>query len=70
MKKVISYPIGDLLPLTEEREAELEALAKELDKIPDSEIDFTDSPEITPERWAKGVHNPNRGLNKQFAKAR
>jgi hypothetical protein len=60
MKKMISFDREALLPLTEERKAELRVLADKLADIPDSEIDFADNPEITPERWATRLPNPNR----------
>jgi len=50
-----------LPPLTPEREAALEALAKR----PDSEIDYTDNPKITPERWAEAI--PNRYFQRDVA---
>jgi hypothetical protein len=62
MKKMISFDREALLPLTEERKAELRTLADRLADIPDIEIDFTDNPEITPERWATRLPNPNRAV--------
>jgi len=54
----VGHTLDTLPPLTDELRAELEALDKKLADRPDSEIDLTDSPEITPERWAKAVINP------------
>jgi hypothetical protein len=45
----IRYKQGELPSLTEERKAELEALAN----MPDSEIDFSDIPPLTEEFWEK-----------------
>jgi hypothetical protein len=42
---------NNLLPLTEEQKAELEALTAQ----PDSEIDFSDIPEVTEERTNNAV---------------
>jgi hypothetical protein len=49
--KIVSYTPETLPPLTEERIAELKALAAR----PDSEIDFSDIPELTAEQWKKGI---------------
>ena len=45
--KIVSYTLDTLPPMTEERLAKLEALAAR----PDSEIDFSDIPELTEEQW-------------------
>jgi uncharacterized protein (DUF4415 family) len=45
--KIVSYTLETLPPMTEERLAKLQALAAR----PDSEIDFSDIPELTEERW-------------------
>ncbi|MGA3079905.1 MAG: BrnA antitoxin family protein [Terracidiphilus sp.] len=45
--KMVSYTLETLPELTEEDIASLEALAAR----PDSEIDFSDIPEITDEQW-------------------
>ena len=45
--KIVSYTLDTLPPMTEERLAKLEALAQR----PDSEIDFSDIPELTEEQW-------------------
>ena len=45
--KIVCYTLETLPPMTEERLAKLQALAAR----PDSEIDFSDIPELTEERW-------------------
>lgn len=45
--KMVSYTLETLPPLTEARRANLRALAVR----PDSEIDFSDIPELTDEQW-------------------
>jgi uncharacterized protein (DUF4415 family) len=45
--KIVRYTLDTLPPMTEERLAKLEALAQR----PDSEIDFSDIPELTEEQW-------------------
>jgi uncharacterized protein (DUF4415 family) len=45
--KIVSYTLETLPPLTEEDRANLRALAAR----PDSEIDFSDIPELTDEQW-------------------
>ncbi|MGD0858685.1 MAG: BrnA antitoxin family protein [Terracidiphilus sp.] len=45
--KMVSYTLETLPPLTEEDRANLRALAQR----PDSEIDFSDIPEMTDEEW-------------------
>ncbi len=45
--KMVSYTLETLPPLTEVDRANLRALAAR----PDSEIDFSDIPEITDEQW-------------------
>lgn len=47
---MVSYKQSDLPPLTEERKAELKALAER----PDSEIDFSDIPPLDETFWARG----------------
>ena len=49
--KMVSYTLETLPELTETDLAELEALAAR----PDSEIDFSDAPELTAEQWKKGI---------------
>ena len=44
---MVRYKQGELPPLTDERKAELAALAK----LPDESIDFSDIPETTAEDW-------------------
>jgi hypothetical protein len=48
---MIRYKQGELPPLTEERKAELEALAN----MPYSEIDVSDIPPLTEEFWENAV---------------
>jgi uncharacterized protein (DUF4415 family) len=45
--KIVSYTLETLPPLTEARRAKLRALGTR----PDSEIDFSDIPELTDEQW-------------------
>ena len=45
---------SELAPLTEERKAELKALAER----PDSEIDYSDLPPLDEDFWARAVPNP------------
>ena len=45
--KIVSYTLDTLPPMTEERLAKLRAL----EARPDSEIDFSDAPEMTDEEW-------------------
>jgi uncharacterized protein (DUF4415 family) len=49
--KMVSYTPETLPPLTDAQVAHLEALAAR----PDSEIDFSDIPELTAEKWKKGI---------------
>ena len=51
---VVRYKRDDLPPLTEERKAEIEALAER----PDSEIDYSDIPPLDESFWAQAVPNP------------
>jgi uncharacterized protein (DUF4415 family) len=51
---MVRYKQGELPPLTEERKAELKALAD----MPDSEIDYSDIPPLTEEFWKNAVPNP------------
>jgi len=56
MSKIVRYKI-DLTnppPLTEERKAELKALAER----PDSEIDYSDIPPLDDDFWKNAVRNP------------
>ena len=50
-QKIVSYDASSLPPLTDEARARLAELAKR----PDSEIDFSDIPEITEEQWKSAV---------------
>ncbi|MDO9106826.1 MAG: BrnA antitoxin family protein [Methylovulum sp.] len=56
MSKIVRYEVdlNNLPPLTEERKAELKALAE----LPDSEIDFSDIPPLDESFWKKAVRNP------------
>lgn len=56
MSKIVRYEIdlNNLPPLTEERKAELKALAE----IPDSEIDYSDIPPLDESFWKNAVRNP------------
>jgi uncharacterized protein (DUF4415 family) len=49
--KMVSYTLDTLPPMSDARLAELMALSER----PDSEIDFTDNPEVTEERWKNAV---------------
>ena len=51
---MVRYKQGELPPLTEERKAELKALAD----MPDSGIDYSDIPPLTEEFWKNAVPNP------------
>lgn len=53
-KKMVSYTLDSLPPLTEAQKKKLKALAAR----PDSEIDTTDIPEMTEEQWRNAVRNP------------
>ena len=49
--KIVSYTPETLPPLTDAQVAHLKALAAR----PDSEIDTSDIPELTAEKWKKGI---------------
>jgi uncharacterized protein (DUF4415 family) len=51
--RMVTYTLdlNNLPPLTESQKAELAALAA----LSDSEIDFSDSPEVTDERWKNAI---------------
>ncbi len=49
--RMVRRTLESLPPMTEERRAALKALAER----PDSEIDFSDIPEITEEQWKNAV---------------
>ena len=51
---MLRYKQGELPPLTEERIAELKALAER----PDSEIDYSDIPPLDDAFWARAAPNP------------
>ena len=51
---VVRYKQGELPPLTDERKAELKALAEK----PDSEIDYSDIPALDEAFWTQVVPNP------------
>lgn len=51
---MVRYKQGELPPLTEERKAELKALAD----MPDGGIDYSDIPPLTEEFWKNAVPNP------------
>jgi len=48
---IVTFNRDEILPLSEEHRAELKKLAER----PDSEIDFSDIPEMTDEDWARSV---------------
>lgn len=56
MGKIVSYTVdlANMPPLTAEEKARLEALAAK----PDSEIDFSDIPRLTPDFFARAIRNP------------
>jgi uncharacterized protein (DUF4415 family) len=49
--KMVSYTLDTLPPISDARLEEMKALAER----PDSEIDFSDNPEITDERWKNAI---------------
>ena len=51
---MVRYKQSELPPLTEERKAELRALAE----LPDSEIDYSDIPPLDEKFWQNAVRNP------------
>ena len=51
---MVRYKQSELPPLTEERKAELKALAE----MPDSEIDYSDIPPLDESFWKNAVRNP------------
>jgi uncharacterized protein (DUF4415 family) len=59
-RKIVTYKLdlNNLPPLTKSQKAELAALAAR----PDSEIDFSDAPELTDEQWKsatrRGFYRP------------
>ena len=57
MNKIVRYEVDldNLPPLTEERKAEIKALAE----MPDSEIDYSDIPPLDETFWKNAVPNPS-----------
>ena len=51
--KMVSYTLDTLPPMTDARFEELKALAAR----PESEIDFTDNPEVTEERMKNAIRH-------------
>ena len=51
---MVRHKLSELPPLTEERKAELKALAER----PDSEIDYSDAPPLDEAFWTRAVPNP------------
>ena len=51
---VVRYKHGELPPITEERKAQLKALAER----PEEDIDFSEIPPLNDDFWAKAVRNP------------
>jgi uncharacterized protein (DUF4415 family) len=66
--KMVTYKLdlNNLPPLTETQKAELEALAA----LPDSEIDFSDIPELTDEQWQNAIRQRGYRPVKQQITAR
>ncbi|KAA5803401.1 BrnA antitoxin family protein [Alkalicaulis satelles] len=54
MGRIVRVKLEDLPPISEERLREIEA-------IPDEDIDFSDIPELTEEDFAKAVWRPGYG---------
>lgn len=52
--RTVRFKQNELPPLTEERMAELKAMAE----APDSEIDYSDIPPLDDAFWARAVPNP------------
>lgn len=52
--RTVRFKQDELPPLTEERMAELKAMAE----APDSEIDYSDIPPLDDAFWARAVPNP------------
>jgi len=51
---MVRYKRSELLPLSEQQKAELRVLAER----PDSEIDYSDIPELDEKFWQNAVPNP------------
>ncbi len=63
---MISYTLDTLPPLTESQRDNLKALAGR----PDSEIDTSDSPELTDDQWKRATHGDLHRPIKQQITAR
>ncbi len=63
---MVRYKQSELPPLTEERKAELKALAE----MPDNEIDYSDIPPLDEEFWKRAVRNPFYKPTKTHASVR
>jgi len=63
---MVRYKQGELPTLTQQRKAELKALAD----MPDSEIDYSDIAPLTPEFWKNAVPNPFYKPTKTHASVR
>lgn len=68
MSKIVTYKVNlnNLPVLSDEQKARLEALAKR----PDSEIDFSDIPELDESFWKNAVQNPFYKPTKQVTTIR
>jgi uncharacterized protein (DUF4415 family) len=64
--KMVSYTLSTLPPISDARLAELKALAER----PDSEIDFSDIPELTDEQWQNAIRHRGYKPTKQQITAR
>ena len=64
--KMVSYTLSTLPPISDARLAELEALAER----PNSEIDFSDIPELTDEQWQNAIRRRGYKPTKQQITAR
>ena len=68
MSKIVTYKVNlnNVPVLSDEQKARLEALAKR----PDSEIDFSDIPELDESFWKNAVQNPLYKPTKQVTTIR
>ena len=68
MSKIVTYKVNlnNLPVLSDEQKSRLEALAKR----PDSEIDFSDIPELDESFWKNAVQNPFYKPTKQVTTIR
>jgi uncharacterized protein (DUF4415 family) len=64
--KMVSYTLNTLPPISDARLGELKALAER----PDSEIDFSDIPELTDEQWQNAIRQRGYRPVKQQITAR